>query len=121
MAKLLENLYLPLKLKLVILMPGKARIKLSSTNLESLRTLESEILGVIKEANANFSGPIPLPTKVLKVVTQKNPSGEGTITWDKFEMRIHRRIFYVDANDKVLRSLLRVRLPEDVKVAIDLF
>ncbi|MBO3763203.1 MAG: 30S ribosomal protein S10 [Candidatus Brockarchaeota archaeon] len=102
-------------------MPGKARIKLSSTNLESLRTLENEILGVIKEANANFSGPIPLPTKVLKVVTQKNPSGEGTITWDKFEMRIHRRVFYVDASDKVLRSLLRVRLPEDVKVAIDLF
>jgi len=102
-------------------MPSKARIKLSSTNLESLKSVENEIVTIMKESSANFSGPIPLPTKVLKVVTQKNPSGEGTITWDKFEMRIHRRVFYVEASDKVLRSLLRVKLPDDVKVAIDLF
>ena len=92
-----------------------------SPSLESLKGLEKNVLEVLKESKVNFSGPIPLPTKVLKITTQKNPSGQGTITWDKFEMRVHRRVFYLDAGDKALRLLLRVNLPEDAKVSLDLF
>ena len=33
-----------------------------------------------------------LPTKVLKVTTRKTPCGEGSKTWDCFEMRIHKRL-----------------------------
>jgi len=92
-----------------------------SPNLESLKGLEKNVLNVLKESKVNFSGPIPLPTKVLRITTQKNPSGEGTITWDKFEMRVHRRVFYLEAGEKALRLLLRVNLPEDAKVSLDLF
>jgi len=92
-----------------------------SPNLESLKDLEKNVLNVLKESKVNFSGPIPLPTKVLRITTQKNPSGEGTITWDKFEMRVHRRVFYLEAGEKALRLLLRVNLPEDAKVSLDLF
>jgi small subunit ribosomal protein S10 len=102
-------------------MPQKARIKISSQNLDSIKALEKSILDLVKESNVSFSGPIPLPTRTLKVTTMKNPSGEGTVTWDKFEMRIHRRVFYLDANEKALRMLLRVKLPEDAKVSLDLF
>jgi len=92
-----------------------------SPSLESLKGLEKNVLEVLKESKVNFSGPIPLPTKVLKITTQKNPSGQGTITWDKFEMRVHRRVFYLDAGEKALRMLLRINLPEDAKVSLDLF
>jgi len=102
-------------------LPQKARLKIMSPSLESLKGLEKNVLEVLKESKVNFSGPIPLPTKVLKITTQKNPSGQGTITWDKFEMRVHRRVFYLDAGDKALRLLLRVNLPEDAKVSLDLF
>ena len=102
-------------------MPQKARIKISSQNLESIKDLEKSILDVVKESNVSYSGPIPLPTRVLRVTTMKNPSGEGTVTWDKYEMRIHRRAFYLDANEKALRMLLRIKLPEDAKVSLDLF
>ena len=102
-------------------MPQKARLKIMSPSLESLKGLEKNVLEVLKESKVSFSGPIPLPTKVLKITTQKNPSGQGTITWDKFEMRVHRRVFYLDAGEKALRLLLRVNLPEDVKVSLDLF
>lgn len=37
-------------------------------------------------------GPVRLPTKVLKVTTRKTPCGEGSKTWDCFEMRIHKRL-----------------------------
>jgi len=102
-------------------LPQKARLKIMSPSLESLKGLEKNVLEVLKESKVNFSGPIPLPTKVLKITTQKNPSGQGTITWDKFEMRVHRRVFYLDAGEKALRMLLRINLPEDAKVSLDLF
>ncbi len=102
-------------------MPQKARIKISSQNLESVKELEKSMLDVVKEYNVSYSGPIPLPTKILKVTTMKNPSGQGTVTWDKYEMRIHRRVFYLDANEKALRMLLRIKMPEDAKVSLDLY
>jgi len=102
-------------------LPQKARLKITSPNLESLKALEKDVLEVLKESRVNFSGPIPLPTKILRVTTQKNPDGMGTTTWDKYEMRIHRRVFYLDAGEKALRMLLRISLPEDAKVSLDLF
>ena len=35
---------------------------------------------------------VRLPTKTLKISTRKTPNGEGSKTWDKYEMRIHKRL-----------------------------
>ena len=37
-------------------------------------------------------GPVRLPTKNLKIATRKTPNGEGSKTWDMYEMRIHKRL-----------------------------
>jgi len=33
-----------------------------------------------------------MPTKILKITTRKTPCGEGSKTWDRYEMRIHKRV-----------------------------
>lgn len=38
----------------------------------------------------DLKGPIGLPIKTLKITTRKSPCGNGTNTFDKFELRIHR-------------------------------
>jgi ribosomal protein S10 len=40
-----------------------------------------------QEKHLKVKGPVRLPTKVLKITTRKSPCGEGTNTWDRFEMR----------------------------------
>ena len=35
---------------------------------------------------------VRLPTKTLKISTRKTPNGEGSKTWDTYEMRIHKRL-----------------------------
>ena len=45
-----------------------------------------------KGLKGRVSGPVRLPTKVLRITTRKTPCGEGSKTWDRFEMRIHKRI-----------------------------
>jgi len=101
-------------------LPQLARIKLTSTNLENLEAVCREIKGIVEKTGVRMKGPIPLPTKRLRVVTRKAPSGQGSHTFDKWEMRIHRRLIDIDADERTMRQLTRLRIPEDVYIQLNL-
>jgi small subunit ribosomal protein S10 len=99
-----------------------ARIKLAGRNIEELNSICKEIIDIAKKFGVNFRGPIPLPTKILKVTVLRTPCGDGTghgnATWDKFEMRIHKRLIEVQADDRALRQIMRINIPKDIKLEI---
>jgi len=101
-------------------LPQLARIKLTSTNLQNLEAVCREIKGIVEKTGVRMKGPIPLPTKRLRVVTRKAPSGQGSHTFDKWEMRIHRRLIDIDADERTMRQLTRLRIPEDVYIQLNL-
>lgn len=65
-------------------------------------------------------GPIPLPTKRIVIPVKKAPDGEGTATWDKWELRIHKRLMYVRADERAMRQLMRLQIPPEVHIKIEL-
>jgi small subunit ribosomal protein S10 len=75
---------------------------------------------IAERTGVNMAGPIPLPTKKLKVPVRKSPDGEGTATWDRWEMRIHKRLIEVDAEERAMKQVMRVRVPEGVSIEIEL-
>ena len=101
-----------------------ARIKLSGRDPKELDNISGEIREVAKKFGVDYHGPIPLPTKIMKVVTLKTPCGDGTghgnATFDKWEMRIHKRMIDVAADDRALRQIMRVSIPQGVHVSIQL-
>jgi small subunit ribosomal protein S10 len=101
-------------------MVRKARIRLSSPNLEDLQRVCEEIKAISQKTGVRIRGPIPLPTKRLVVATRKAPSGQGSHTFDRWEMRIHKRLIDMDAEDRALKSLMRVRIPDSVHIEIEL-
>ncbi|MHC1601533.1 MAG: 30S ribosomal protein S10 [Candidatus Nezhaarchaeales archaeon] len=101
-------------------MVRKARIRLSSPNLEDLQRVCEEIKAISQKTGVRIRGPIPLPTKRLVVTTRKAPSGQGSHTFDHWEMRIHKRLIDMDAEDRALKSLMRVRIPDTVNIEIEL-
>jgi small subunit ribosomal protein S10 len=101
-------------------MVNKARIRLSGTNPQGLDSICGEITQIAEKTGVKLRGPIPLPTKRLNVTTRKSPCGQGTNTWDKWEMRIHKRLIDVDPNERFLKRLMRIRTPEDVFIEIEL-
>ncbi|MCC6042722.1 MAG: 30S ribosomal protein S10 [Candidatus Verstraetearchaeota archaeon] len=101
-------------------MVRKARIRLSSPNLEDLQRVCEEIKAISQRTGVRIRGPIPLPTKRLVVTTRKAPSGQGSHTFDHWEMRIHKRLIDMDAEDRALKSLMRVRIPDSVHIEIEL-
>jgi len=59
-----------------------------------------------------------LPTKRLKITTRQSPDGEGKASFDRFEMRIHKRLIDLDSNERALRLIMRVSIPESVQISI---
>ncbi|HEX6067609.1 MAG TPA: 30S ribosomal protein S10 [Nitrososphaera sp.] len=101
-------------------MPQAARIKLTSTNLSTLESVCTEIKGIGEKGGIKIRGPHPLPTKRMKVVSRKSPCGQGTNTYDKYELRIHRRVIDVGADDRAIRQLMRLKIPDDVYIEVSL-
>lgn len=101
-------------------MVRKARIRLSSPSLDDLQHVCEEIRSISQKTGVKMRGPIPLPTKRLIVATRKAPSGQGSHTFDHWEMRIHKRLIDMDAEDRALKSLMRVRIPDTVHIEIEL-
>jgi small subunit ribosomal protein S10 len=99
-------------------LPQFARIKLTSTNLEQLDRVANEIKEITVKTGVKMKGPQPLPTKMLKITTRKAPTGEGTHTFDHWQMRIHRRILDVQPDDRTMRQITKLRIPDDVKVEL---
>ena len=99
---------------------AKVRIKLKSLNIDELNNLCSEIREIAVKAGNPISGPIPLPTKKLKITTRKSPCGDGTATFDNYEMRIHSRVIDIPADDRVLHAIMRLYIPRDVTIKIEM-
>jgi len=101
-------------------MVQKARIRLTSTSQDKLEDLCNEIKDITNKTGIKIAGPIPLPTKHLKISTRKSPCGQGTHTWDKYEMRIHKRLIEVEANERAMRRVMRLKVPDEVFIEITL-
>jgi small subunit ribosomal protein S10 len=102
----------------------RARIKLSSPDIEKIERVCSELKAITKKFGVNMKGPVPMPTKKLKVTTMKTPCGDGTghgnATYDRFEMRIHKRLVDISADERALRQIMRVSIPDGVHLSIKL-
>ena len=47
----------------------------------------ADLIKGAKDKQLKVKGPVRMPTKTLRITTRKAPCGEGTNTWDSFEMR----------------------------------
>jgi len=99
---------------------GTVRIKLSSIDIGALNSVIMMIKEISTRTGINLRGPIPLPTRRMKITTRKSPCGNGTATFDRFEMRVHKRIIDMPAQDRVLHPLMTLKIPRSVQIKIDI-
>ena len=98
----------------------KARIKLASIDINKINEVCSSIRDIAEKTGAEIRGPIPLPTKRLKVQTRRSPSGDGKATYERYEMRIHKRIIDMGIDERALRLVMRVPIPEGLNIEIEM-
>ncbi|ENN96632.1 30S ribosomal protein S10P [Methanocaldococcus villosus KIN24-T80] len=95
-----------------------ARIKLTSTDHKILDDVCRQIREIAEKTGVDISGPIPLPTKKLKVTVRRSPDGEGSSTFDRFTMKIHKRLIEIDADERALRHIVKIKIPDNVQIEI---
>lgn len=98
----------------------KARIKIACTEIDKVNAVTSSIKEIADKTGVEMRGPIPLPTKKLKVTTRKSPDGEGKASWERYEMRIHKRLIDLGIDERALRLVMRVPIPDGLNIEIEM-
>ena len=98
----------------------KARIKLASIDINKVNEVCVSIKDIADKTGVIMRGPIPLPTKKLRVTTRKSPDGEGSATWERYEMRVHKRVIDLGLDERALRLVMRVPIPEGLNIEIEM-
>ncbi|KAL0221979.1 hypothetical protein RCL1_001833 [Eukaryota sp. TZLM3-RCL] len=94
----------------------RIRITLTSRDVSDLEKVCSDIVNGARSKALNFKGPMRMPTKVLKITTRQTPCGEGSKTWDHFQMRIHKRVVDLFSSTDLVRQLTRINIVPGVNV-----
>jgi len=96
----------------------KIRITLTSRNVKSLEKVCGDLIRRAKESSLKVKGPVRMPTKILKITTRKTPCGEGSKTWDRYEMRIHKRVIDLHSAAETVKQITSISIEPGVEVEV---
>merc|ERR1712194_139260 len=96
----------------------RIRITLTSRKVKALEKVCEDLIRGAKEKKLRHSGPVRLPTKTLRITTRKSPCGEGTNTWDRFEMRIHKRLIDLHSPSEIVKQITSISIEPGVEVEV---
>ena len=84
--------------------------------MKGLEKACAEIVSRAKNNGYKTRGPIRIPTKILRITTRKSPCGEGSKTWDRFEMRIHKRVIDIHCPSSMVKEITNIRIDAGIDV-----
>ncbi|KAI9092374.1 ribosomal protein S10p/S20e-domain-containing protein [Phlyctochytrium arcticum] len=96
----------------------RIRITLTSRNVKNLEKVCADLINRAKEKELKVKGPVRLPTKVLRITTRKTPCGEGSKTWDRYEMRIHKRLIDLHSPSEIVKQITSISIEPGVEVEV---
>jgi len=98
----------------------RVRITLTSLNVPNVEKVCTTLVESAKKKGLTVRGPRRMPTKHLRITTRKTPCGEGSKTWDRYEMTIHKRVIDIESPSDVVREITSISIEPgvDVEVAI---
>ncbi len=98
----------------------RARINIASPDIDKVNQICNSIKEIAEKTGVVIKGPIPLPTKKLKLTTRRSPDGEGKASFERYEMRIHKRLIDLGVDERALRLVMRVPIPDGVNIQIEM-
>uniref|UniRef100_A0A8C3WB91 Small ribosomal subunit protein uS10 n=1 Tax=Catagonus wagneri TaxID=51154 RepID=A0A8C3WB91_9CETA len=78
------------------------RITLTRQNAKSWEKICADLIKGTKEKILKVKQAVRMPIKTPRITTRKTPHGEGSKTWDRFQMRIHKRLIDLHSPSEVV-------------------
>ncbi|MFA7087719.1 MAG: 30S ribosomal protein S10 [Patescibacteria group bacterium] len=96
----------------------RIRIKIKAFDHKIIDQSTKTIVETIGRSDAQFFGPIPLPTEKRKYTVNRSTFVHKDAR-DQYEMRIHKRMIdIIDPNAQTIEDLTNLSLPAGVDVEI---
>uniref|UniRef100_A0A673V5F1 Small ribosomal subunit protein uS10 domain-containing protein n=1 Tax=Suricata suricatta TaxID=37032 RepID=A0A673V5F1_SURSU len=51
-----------------------------------------------------------MPIKTLRITIKNTPCGEGSRTWDHFQMRIHKRLVDLHSPSEIVKQIISINI-----------
>ena len=97
------------------------RIILKSRETKNLQNVTNTLISRAKGKQLEISGPRFMPNKHLKITTRKSPCGEGTNTWQRFDMVIHTRIIDIRCQPNEITEVTGFKIKPGVDISMKIF
>ena len=99
-------------------MDQKIRIKLKSFDHTLVDKSAEKIVKAVKATGAVVSGPIPLPTKIVKFTVLRSPHVNKKAR-EQFQLCTYKRLIDIfSSSPKTVDALMKLELPSGVDVEI---
>ena len=96
----------------------KMRIYLKSYDCKLIDSSAKKIVEIVKKTGAKISGPVPLPTKIVKQTVIRSPH-KYKDSREQFEMRTHKRMIEIsETNQNTISELTSLNLASGVGIEI---
>mmetsp|Transcript_3405 Transcript_3405/g.5189 ORF Transcript_3405/g.5189 Transcript_3405/m.5189 type:complete len:119 (-) Transcript_3405:49-405(-) len=96
----------------------RIRITLTAKDVKPLEKVCSELVGGARERRVTVKGPVRMPTRTMRITTRKSPCGEGTNTWDHFQMRVHKRVIDLRCSQEMVRQITAINIAKGVDIEV---
>merc|ERR1712113_423078 len=96
----------------------KIRITITSKNCSAIERISTELVKAAKDKQLKVKGPVRMPTKTLRITTRKTPCGEGSKTWDRYQMRIHKRVIDLQSPTETVRQITQLSIDPGIDVEV---
>ncbi|KAL5182205.1 40S ribosomal protein S20-2 [Glycine soja] len=100
--------------------PTKAGLEEPQEQIHKIRITQlcADLVRGAKDKRLRVKGPVRMPTKFLNITTRKSPCGEGTNTWDRFELRVHKRVIDLYSSPDVVKQITSITIEPGVEVEV---
>ena len=86
----------------------RIRLTITSSKLSNLQKVCSNLVQKLKKEKLAVRGPVPMPRRRLRITTRRAPCGNGTETYDHFELRVHKRIIDFEGSAQSDKSVTQI-------------
>ena len=94
------------------------RLTITSSKLSNLQKVCNNLVLKLKKEKLTVRGPIPMPRRRLRITTRRAPCGNGTETYDHFELRIYKRVIDFEGSPAAVKQVTQIGLEPDVHVEV---
>ena len=96
----------------------RTRITFSGNRLPPMQQVTNQLVANAKAQAVKITGPVRVPNKHLRICCRRTPCGEGSKTWDRFQMRIHKRLIDLHSPSEIVKQITSISIEPGVEVEV---